>query len=109
VFNSCPQRWLVSPGDQSRAGGVAERGGHVPGGEANSIGNEGVDVRRRDVSAVVRNVAVTKVVGEEDQDVGSVGLSLNLVGRREKSEDQRGEGDRGPLRNILPDRSRGAN
>jgi hypothetical protein len=83
---------LVSPGDQSRAGGVAERGGHVTGGEANSIGNEGVDVRRRDVSAVVRNVTVTKVVGEEDQDVGPVGLSMNQAWMQKKSEGQQSEG-----------------
>jgi len=63
---------LVSPGEQSRARGVAARGSHIPRGETNAIGNESVDVRRRDVSAVVRNVAVTQVGGEEDEDIGSV-------------------------------------
>jgi hypothetical protein len=51
-----------------------------------------IDVRGRDVSVVERNVAVTKVVGEEDQDVGSVRLSLNRAGRQDKSEDQHSQG-----------------
>ena len=64
------QAVLVSPGDQGRACGRTHGGVSVALHEADAIGRDPVDVRRRDIrAAVTGHVGIAEIIGQEEHDV----------------------------------------
>ena len=60
-------------------------------GEHHALGSQFVHVRRPGLRVALKGARpVIQIIDRDEEDIGSVGLSLNRIGRREQSEDQRG-------------------
>jgi hypothetical protein len=61
----------MQAGHQGATGGSADGAARVAIGEADALGSETVEVRRLDdFLAIATEVAVTEIVGEDEEDVG---------------------------------------
>lgn len=86
-----PRPPMISPGEQRVPRRRAHAGGCVPIREAHPLRREPVDLRRLDfptLRLVALHVAITEVIGEDDEDVGFVGWCSLQCGQRNQQQDE---------------------
>ena len=64
---------LVPTCHDCRARGGAEGRGHIAAGEPDTVGSDGVNVRRRNVAALATEFAVAEIVSDDEKNVGALG------------------------------------
>ena len=87
----------IAAREQCRARRRAHRGVGAHRGEAHPLGREAIDVRRADIGRTVgRDVAVTVIVGEDDQEVRLRASRCEIDARGQEQHPDSGEASHGP-------------